>query len=47
MAKKVTIRGKALDAKAGAVIMVDGSGPVYIEWLQNAITGKPKPLSTF
>lgn len=35
MAKKVTIRGKALDAKAGAVIMVEGSGPVYIEGLDS------------
>ena len=35
MAKKVTIRGKAMDAKAGAVIIVEGSGPVYIEGLDS------------
>lgn len=33
MSKTVTLRGKALDAKAGAIVLVDGDRAVYIEGL--------------
>lgn len=33
MAKTVTLHGKAMDAKSGAVLLVDGVRPIYIEGL--------------